>query len=85
MTFRASCSGGFPPRTRQKAYGWWLVVKIDEVLADPPSWKKQPDRLYAESFRTLSAFDWLAGLYLPDTFELAFGRPPSTSERGPTI
>jgi hypothetical protein len=72
----------FSPEDSLKANVSLLVVKIDEALADGPGWRKE---LYPESFKALSAFDWLAGLYLPDVFELAFGRPPSTSESGPTI
>jgi hypothetical protein len=60
-----------------------LLEKIDRELAKRP-WKGA-HRAYRESFKAFSPFDWLAGLYLPDVYELALGHRPSTAENGPSV
>ena len=55
-----------------------LLEKLDRELAKRP-WKGE-HRAFRESFKAFSPFDWVAGLYLPDVYELALGHRPSTAE-----
>jgi hypothetical protein len=73
-----------PPEESLDAEISRLVNMLDAELARP-GWKRGPHQAYYASFKALSAFDWLAGYYLPDVFELAFDRRPSSSESDPTI